>query len=94
MMVKVATDKSKSGIVCTVAVWASKMVQSPSENDNSPAGRVSPTNPRLLETLGVHSSMGTGDRAAEARNERRKSELETHAHQETGKICCHMGLKV
>ena len=35
MMVKAATDKSKSGIVCTVAVWVNKMVQSPSENDNS-----------------------------------------------------------
>ncbi len=32
-MVKVATDKSRSGLVCTGAVWASKMVQSPSEND-------------------------------------------------------------
>ena len=38
MMVKAATDKSKSGSLCIVAVGASKMVQSPSENDTH-AGR-------------------------------------------------------
>lgn len=40
MMVQAATDKSKSGLVYTVAVWASKMVQSPSENDTIRASQV------------------------------------------------------
>lgn len=35
MMVKAATDKNKSGLMRTVAAWASKVVQSPSENDTN-----------------------------------------------------------
>jgi hypothetical protein len=37
MMVKAATDKNKSELVCTVAAGVSKMVQSPSENDKARA---------------------------------------------------------
>lgn len=38
MTVKAATDKSRSGLVCTVAVGASKLAQLPSENDTYPDG--------------------------------------------------------
>lgn len=56
MMVKAATDKSKSGSLCIVAVGASKMVQSPSENDTL-AGRARESNKPSFVALWTLNSL-------------------------------------
>lgn len=63
-MVKAATEKNKSGLRRTGAVCASKMVQSPSENNKTEQGRLA----GLQLSLSKHDMIAKTDFVTEPRN--------------------------